>query len=912
MERRLRGGPTKRSTSGGAHEATGDASDAMLEGQRNDAGSTDMTPANAKQIVHTVHAATKHGGRLPFLASTQETPTAAATQQSCTKETPDTEGSTIVTTEEPGDSSAKGTKRTRRQRCWDLVKRHPYIVTLVLILMICVIAALLLMTFVWIIPFLIQSTLDATSIRFQRALLTHPQRRAFHLEAEALVERSRGQSVTLKSFPSKVFYVPSPELATQHPPPRRQLQISTGQQAPKSAAALLLRRLDPAAPEQRYALGSMTIPEAVMSGRSSILAYNSTFHVLSQGVFDAFTRELLTRGQAQWVLEGRPDVELFGITYRRLAFKKTVQIEGPRLVDDLDDTNHPTMMNGPSKEAETASAVAASPEQKNRRAFRITAFDMNRDGDDLSGLSAASPVGIPLSVVGEFESEEGQAAVDPLGVLRIGILFNKTPITQLQSTETVRLFPGTNHLAFSGVLPRLENCDIEVRGAITDLFRSVLRGEAPVLEARGLTTSIPLYAGAIQTIRLTVPLRLRDETAADEDPSTTAIVRRMDILETQLLPDPRDASRIEVKGRSRLTIANPFGPLDPLRIAEGSLRGALVLIDTSGATDDSLGPIRIATFTGRIYEDNEDTSAEENSAEENGNDVRIGVMGASTETLDLRFTAELTLTDNAKPFTVFARRFIEEPSIHLGFDAMKADVAAVTPIGTFDVDGVPFNQETLPMTSLGGLSGVRLAKFELGTLPFFSSFDDPSAGMKRGTISIAVSVVVPSQAATSLYIGTLSVDLRYRNTHLAYMSAPGCAIEPGDSLFNFTGAIRLVDVDLTKILPLVANYVAGRSSVVQAEFVRTEDVVKDATDIAPPWIEDALAGMQLSVPLPGLSHNDANSDSTTTLPATSTPFGRGGLLASLLSTFRGTAAVASSVARSTEPQQEETGDAHSE
>lgn len=682
-------------------------------------------------------------------------------------------------------------------------RRTIWIVVAVIVLLV-ILAIVLLIVFLWAIPHIIQQTLDASTLTMQSAILTHPTPVTFQLEAQTQVWRQRGQTVTLDPFDVHISYVPK-TLSR-----RRRLGAMTA-----------------------YALGTMRMPKAVLSGTESLIDYKTEVSVRNMGIFDAFLRELVTTGSAQWLLAGRPIVRVLGLAYSNIVFSKTVQVEGPRLaVPTNDDDDHTGNHTDP---------IPPAP-------FRIVSLAMHAN---------ASNVGV--HVVTELENTQ-RTTIDPFGTLEVVEVYHGTPILQLQSAKPFGFVPGTNRLTFQGMLAHLDDLGVMQRRAMQNLLSGLFRGQPQTLETEGLSSSIPLYNAAAEAIRLKSTLPAPQAVSRGSSP----FVRTMEVGTLDLVPGPDIDTELRVAGKGTVQLANPFGPAAILEVSNARLDGFVSMDDGTTIAATFTGTLQSADRSGDGSADDSQTPPPVSIAPQRDS---VGVLRVYWEDAPMQFDFKFDLVENGDVFREFVHKLLREDWVIMSLTNVTSNMQVETPLGLLDMHAIPLNQD-LNLTGYGSLKDVRLLSFDLGSLPFFS------AGGAAGNIEIRVSVLVPSRATTSLFLGDITVDLRYRGNHLAYLTAPSCTMQPGDNVFHFKGTVHLLNANVATMIPLVTNYLAGRTSIVDAEIVPSpSSPEEDREKPTPKWLKEALVGLQLTIPLPGLARGTppppeaASGDATTHVAA---------------------------------------------
>lgn len=422
---------------------------------------------------------------------------------------------------------------------------------------------------------------------------------------------------------------------------------------------------------------------------------------------------------------------------------------------------------------------------------------------------------------------------------------------------------GLNVIDFTGEFTPLDLGGEERQAAMTHLFSSMYRGESPVLETTGIACSIPLFSPAIETVHMYTFLNLLENGKVADNPNSynitsdsideesvmsdmndrlnkrrgLPVIQEMKIEQLELVQNPTVQEEVGIKGRVLAVIGSPLGPNSSIEVPMVRLVGDIL---TPAAEHDTTKRAIMANFYGTLQGLGKGRIVHSR----NGGPVisHMGAMPVSTQTIVFDMNLILNLTDKGAEFQKFVKAYIREKHLELSLYNVNATVTTSSALGPLELIDVPMDKD-IPMIGFNKLQGVKLVNFAIESIPLLTSDTDG--------FTIVVSVMIPSEAAVDIYLGTLFVDLRYQGSHLVYMSAPKCRIAPGENFFNFTGQAKPSEIGLGRMFQFVRNYLSGQPSKMEVEMIsaipnfnatKTNDDVK-----VPDWIQQALTGLVLEV-----------------------------------------------------------------
>ncbi|RQX73435.1 putative transmembrane protein [Toxoplasma gondii CAST] len=153
--------------------------------------------------------------------------------------------------------------------------------------------------------------------------------------------------------------------------------------------------------------------------------------------------------------------------------------------------------------------------------------------------------------------------------------------------------------------------------------------------------------------------------------------------------------------------------------------------------------------------------------------VNMSVMDVS---FDMEGTIELA--DEGVPFSAFIRDMVSEPApfVALAFTESDVEIQTVTALGPLVLKNLPLDQ-TLTIASMGDMRNVKIESFEV-------------TGEVPGAWLISTVVAFPSKAPTSVYLGNLGLNLRFRDVLIGSVVARNVYIAQGTNKLRFTGRLQ--------------------------------------------------------------------------------------------------------------------------
>lgn len=402
---------------------------------------------------------------------------------------------------------------------------------------------------------------------------------------------------------------------------------------------------------------------------------------------------------------------------------------------------------------------------------------------------------------------------------------------------------------FFGDFTPIDRSTKERHEAMIDLFSRMFRGETPLLETSGVTNSIPLFAPAIEIIHLYTFLDLLKNTRVKDGISNgIPIVQEMKLETLQLIQNPKNSSEIGIKGKLLAVISNPLGSNSPIEVSMVKLVGHMLMPMEDTTTFGTQVPEErtvMCDFFGSL----QGVGKSVQTYTENGSAMmsQIGAIPVSVQKIGLDINFVLSLTNKGLEFQKFVQLYVKQKILELSLVNVTATLLTKSALGPLELRDIPLDQN-LTLIGFNGLKNVTLSHFSIEGIPYITNNGDEG-------FNIEVGVMIPTEAAADIYLGTLFVNLRYQGSRIAYLSAPRCRIAPGYNYMNFTGQARLREIEFSKILSFTANYMNGRGNDVEVELIQSipdhNSTTIDGQSLAPDWLRYALVGLTFKVHVPG-------------------------------------------------------------
>lgn len=323
-------------------------------------------------------------------------------------------------------------------------------------------------------------------------------------------------------------------------------------------------------------------------------------------------------------------------------------------------------------------------------------------------------------------------------------------------------------MVLHGEFNKIESGGEQREAALTEFFTLLFKGESPTIETRGLDCSIPLYRPAIEAIRLfsnldvfregenssglrsdgpsarygeemerSSNLERREENLIDinnnnnndnsgvvlvtpfparntEDKAMMgfAILRSMELVEMELIPNPNDDAELAIRGRLKVIFANPLGSTSLIEIPRGFIKGKMcatcfgkVLGNPAGVAGlDGKGHAEgtMAEFEGTL----ESSERSQAMLSDDGSLIMdtLGKMSVNLQIVYFNTSLILVLTDKGQEFQIFVKYYISEPQLVLSLFDVQVNLSTYSSLGYLELREIPMDRE-LSVKGFGGLKG---------------------------------------------------------------------------------------------------------------------------------------------------------------------------------------------------------------
>lgn len=198
---------------------------------------------------------------------------------------------------------------------------------------------------------------------------------------------------------------------------------------------------------KHHDLGTIVIPEHKVEGLEATLAYTSTFRISDASLFDQFLRDLMTEGEAKWLIVGHPGIKYLGIVYQGSKFEKQMTVRGPRLrmagEKGLRDSEDETSKIEPQQPQPQQLQQPVDPSHECSRHPRSSTDGSNQVPISIlsADLSSSTSTEAHLSCKVQLNNQSGQSTVDPVGSVKLELWYLNEKVMIMASDKDTTLKP---------------------------------------------------------------------------------------------------------------------------------------------------------------------------------------------------------------------------------------------------------------------------------------------------------------------------------------------------------------------------------------------------------------------------------------------------------------------------------------
>jgi hypothetical protein len=146
----------------------------------------------------------------------------------------------------------------------------------------------------------------------------------------------------------------------------------------------------------------------------------STIYIEDPTLFALFLKELMQTGSAQWIFQGYPSARFFFFHYKKLYFKKQLDIHGPTFVST---TNHSSQYD----------IRTTAPITTPKKSLKILSIDLTQSTEQQANLY--------VDIL--FVNDQSTLTINPLGILYFNVFYKKQLLCFLTTNHSVILKPVT-------------------------------------------------------------------------------------------------------------------------------------------------------------------------------------------------------------------------------------------------------------------------------------------------------------------------------------------------------------------------------------------------------------------------------------------------------------------------------------
>lgn len=440
--------------------------------------------------------------------------------------------------------------------------------------------------------------------------------------------------------------------------------------------------------------------------------------------------------------------------------------------------------------------------------------------------------------------------------------------------------------------------DPQRQKAISALFSKIVTGETPVLETRGVGSSIALFAPAIQAIDVKTAMGglFKQHDASTTAASAPSMVRSMEIATLELTePASLPTKGMGMKGKVNVVLGNPFGRDTGLLIKKAYLTGMMaVVLNTTATTMEDVaarllesGAVENYDNDGPLHENGKDGIATLKIGSLTGilagtvqssvvyNDdgfdetAKMGALPVSVQQTELSMDLLLDFTGVEESFRTFIRYCLSNDFITVQLLNMTGFIELSTPMGILELEKVPLSRD-LHLRGFAKMKGLGIESIRMqGNNP--SAHIGELGNILKEGIRLDITTKMPPSAQITLYLGALALDITYRGKHLMYLTAEHCKVSPEQATqLYFTGVAVLGELDIGTTLSILAKLRARTLKSLQGTFVPVGSVDQMLHDDSPLWLREALYGFTIEIPI-NKNNNNNNSGSDVEQDTTTAP-----------------------------------------
>jgi len=311
----------------------------------------------------------------------------------------------------------------------------------------------------YIIPIVVQNTIDETQLELNSVSLTNVAPTMCMMTVKGTLQKSRGIAATLHETVISVYS-----------------DVDVDKEAESSALAL--QNLTEAK------VGEFVFPRLESSGLETPLDFETIFLITDVLSFEELTANFITTGEAHLNLVGKLCVTTVGRTICDLLFSKVFVISGPKLGGDSDSTGRL-----PSNDSSLGG-------------IRLLDYSLYRETFATTSLR--------IHAVIELNST-GKISITPLGDVTFDLWWNQLWLGYVTG-KNMSLLPGSNVFDMDGYIDPMGHDGVynvvTKMKFLTQLWDLIFRKSPVKVTVVGRSCSIPLYDAAIKSINTSFEMKL--------------------------------------------------------------------------------------------------------------------------------------------------------------------------------------------------------------------------------------------------------------------------------------------------------------------------------------------------------------------------------------------------------------------